>query len=285
MLQHISSSAHYPEDLKKQGIAGNVYVGFEVNDKGEVVNVRVIRGVHDELDQIALEAVASMPNWKPAIQNGKAIKSEYTLPVVFQISNKDLQTICLTKSECEKIHDNIENYADAFALTQSYSSDICSIVKVSEESSSFPLLKNLKALQTTTIEIGHSLYSFQFLDSISVKLFRASYIYFDANKMTLNEIDQKRNEIIRLVKQGKGFEELARQHSMDPSGKRGGDLGWFKKGSMVGEFEIALENHEVGEVFPVDVPDRKWFYVVKKTGEEPKARALRCLAIKTCSEE
>ncbi|MBU3905216.1 MAG: peptidylprolyl isomerase [Nanoarchaeota archaeon] len=44
------------------------------------------------------------------------------------------------------------------------------------------------------------------------------------------------------------FGELAKLYSTCPSGQSGGDLGWFKRGAMVLEFENAAFDLEVGEV-------------------------------------
>lgn len=46
------------------------------------------------------------------------------------------------------------------------------------------------------------------------------------------------------------FERLAEDRSMCPSGRRGGDLGWFGRGKMVREFEkaaFALDKGQVSE--------------------------------------
>lgn len=47
---------------------------------------------------------------------------------------------------------------------------------------------------------------------------------------------------------GESFPELAREYSEDGSATLGGDLGTFEKGSMVPEFEQALEELEPGEI-------------------------------------
>ena len=51
------------------------------------------------------------------------------------------------------------------------------------------------------------------------------------------------------------FASLARLHSLDPSGTRGGDLGWVYPGDTVPEFERAMNALQIGEVSkPVQSP-------------------------------
>jgi peptidyl-prolyl cis-trans isomerase D len=52
---------------------------------------------------------------------------------------------------------------------------------------------------------------------------------------TLAFVDSLKQE----VENGSDFEELAKTYSMGPSSSKGGDLGWFKQGSMVQEFNNA----------------------------------------------
>ena len=54
--------------------------------------------------------------------------------------------------------------------------------------------------------------------------------------------------MLTYMKQGKSFEELARERSLCPSGKRGGSLGWFLRGQMVKEFENACFSGKKGQV-------------------------------------
>jgi len=53
---------------------------------------------------------------------------------------------------------------------------------------------------------------------------------------------------LTYMKQGKSFEDLAREKSLCPSGKKGGSLGWFGRGQMVKEFENAAFSGKKGQV-------------------------------------
>lgn len=59
-------------------------------------------------------------------------------------------------------------------------------------------------------------------------------------------------ELLSKINSGASFGELAKQHSKCPSGKKGGDLGWFGRGMMVKEFEdAAFSGQKGGTVGPV----------------------------------
>lgn len=93
---------------------------------------------------------------------------------------------------------------------------------------------------------------------------RVSYIYLDGSKLTINDINEKRKEIIKLYKKGKPFEELVAIYNMDSNTSKG-DLGWFNEGVMHKTFEDVIKNHKKNDLFEVDIPENKWYYVILKT--------------------
>jgi parvulin-like peptidyl-prolyl isomerase len=65
----------------------------------------------------------------------------------------------------------------------------------------------------------------------------------------LVDTPEEAQEIYERLQAGADFAELARTRSKDTgSGANGGDLGWFGRGAMVGEFEDAAFSLEVGEI-------------------------------------
>jgi peptidyl-prolyl cis-trans isomerase C len=58
--------------------------------------------------------------------------------------------------------------------------------------------------------------------------------------------ENQARDILSRVNCGESFEELAKKYSDCPSGKKGGDLGWFARGQMVKEFEEACFGGQKG---------------------------------------
>lgn len=59
---------------------------------------------------------------------------------------------------------------------------------------------------------------------------------------------EQAEDIKRQIEEGADFAEMARQYSSCPSKAQGGDLGEFRPGMMVKEFNDVCFNEEVGVV-------------------------------------
>lgn len=83
---YIAQNVKYPEIAKENGLSGKVFVQFVINQKGEVENVKIARGVDPALDKEAIRVVQGLPKWKPGSQRGKPVRVSYTVPINFQLN-------------------------------------------------------------------------------------------------------------------------------------------------------------------------------------------------------
>ncbi len=98
--------------------------------------------------------------------------------------------------------------------------------------------------------------------------FRANYVFLDGGSLSKTEIDSLKKIITQKAAAGTPFEQLSDQYTMDGNNTHG-DTGWFfGEYSFPKEFQDAVQNHKLGEVFFVDVSDKQWHYIVKKTFDD-----------------
>jgi peptidyl-prolyl cis-trans isomerase C len=64
----------------------------------------------------------------------------------------------------------------------------------------------------------------------------------------LVDTEKKASELRERINGGESFADMAKKYSKCPSGRKGGDLGWFGRGQMVPEFENAAFSNERGAI-------------------------------------
>ncbi len=121
-------------------------------------------------------------------------------------------------------------------------------------------------------------FTYKILFESNVKAFRVSYVFLDGNKLSLNEIENLRTGILKDYLNGISFTSLANKNTMDNS--KDGDLGWFIEGMMVPNFEIAIKNHKINDIFKVDLTNEKWYYIILKTFNDRQVKELSVIKIK-----
>ncbi len=98
--------------------------------------------------------------------------------------------------------------------------------------------------------------------------YRANYIFLDGGSLSPSEIDSLKKIILQKHSQGTSFEQLSDEYTMDGNTTRG-DTDWFFGEFMFPkEFQDAVAAHKLNEVFFVDVSEKQWHYIVKKTHDD-----------------
>lgn len=70
-------------------------------------------------------------------------------------------------------------------------------------------------------------------------------------------------QLITELNEGGDFAALAKAHSEDPTGQNGGELGWFGRGELPGEFAATLESMTAGTVAQEPVKSSHGWHVVR----------------------
>ena len=85
LSKFIGDNLHYPQLAKENNITGRVFVSFVVEKDGSVANVKVLRDIGGGCGAEAVRVVKSMPKWKPGKQRGKPVRTQFNLPVLFDL--------------------------------------------------------------------------------------------------------------------------------------------------------------------------------------------------------
>lgn len=107
--------------------------------------------------------------------------------------------------------------------------------------------------------------TYKILEAKETVNYRGSYIFLDGSSLSMTEIDSMKKIILQKSNTGTSFDQLSDQYTMDGNTTHG-DTGWFFGIEMMPkEFQDAVKNHKIGEIFFVDVSEKQWHYIVKKT--------------------
>ncbi|MBT7652347.1 MAG: energy transducer TonB [Flavobacteriales bacterium] len=93
IMEHIGGLVNYPADALEAEVSGTVYVMFIIEKDGSLNNVQVMRSIRVDddtlsdavasLEEEALKAVSSLPDFRPGTEGGEPVRVEYVVPVKF----------------------------------------------------------------------------------------------------------------------------------------------------------------------------------------------------------
>ncbi|WP_081867694.1 energy transducer TonB [Hymenobacter sp. IS2118] len=85
IVMAIQRAVKYPSLALRNGVEGKVFVSFVVNQKGEVVDVAMVKGLGYGLDEETMRAIKALPRFIPGKQNGREVSVSFTVPVTYKI--------------------------------------------------------------------------------------------------------------------------------------------------------------------------------------------------------
>lgn len=130
----------------------------------------------------------------------------------------------------------------------------------------------LRQNQGDVFSVGYVTY--KVMEAKETVQYRSNYIFLDGGSLSKSEVDSLKKLIVAQANAGTPFETLSDKYTMDGNTTRG-DTGWFFGEEMLPkEFQDAVEKHKLGEIFFVDVPEKQWHYIVKKTYDDQRKKDI-----------
>lgn len=81
-LESIQQKIKYPELAMRANIQGRVYLRFIINERGEVEEPVVVRGIGGGCDEEALRVI-KQAKFTPGLQRGRPVRVQYAIPITF----------------------------------------------------------------------------------------------------------------------------------------------------------------------------------------------------------
>jgi len=83
-IEAILKNVIYPQSAKEANIQGKVLIKAIIDEKGNVAETEVINSIQKDCDQAAVDAIKKT-KFTPATKDGKPVKAEVVIPVMFKL--------------------------------------------------------------------------------------------------------------------------------------------------------------------------------------------------------
>jgi hypothetical protein len=133
----------------------------------------------------------------------------------------------------------------------------------------------LRQKQGDVFSVGYVTY--KVIEAKESIAYRASYIFLDGSSLSNSEVDSLKKLIVAKANAGASWDQLSDQYTMDGN-KTKGDTDWFFGELMFPkEVQDAVAAHKKGDIFFVDVAERDWHYIIKKTYDDAVQKDITVL--------
>lgn len=84
--KYVGKNMEYPNQAKRMGVEGKVFVQFIIDKDGKITDVKAVRGIGAGCDEEAVRVLQNAPKWKPGKQRGRAVRQRMVIPISFKLN-------------------------------------------------------------------------------------------------------------------------------------------------------------------------------------------------------
>lgn len=105
----LESNIKYPSQSRENNIQGKAFISFIVEADGSLSDIHAVRGPSEDIKAEAVRVLTGSPKWEPGVQNGHAVRTQYTVPINFTLG--DDEDMAPSANDLDnKIFSTVESY-------------------------------------------------------------------------------------------------------------------------------------------------------------------------------
>jgi TonB family protein len=101
--EYLTKNILYPDSARRAGIEGKVFIEFVVNIDGRLSDFQVLKGIKGGCNEEAVRVLSASPAWKPARQEGVAVKQRMVMPITYNLSFAETVSVAEPTGQNEKM--------------------------------------------------------------------------------------------------------------------------------------------------------------------------------------
>lgn len=86
LYKYVGKNMRYPNEARRKGIEGKVFIQFVVSKNGDLINIKTIKGIGGGCNEEAERVIKTAPKWNPGKQRGQPVEVRMILPITFKLS-------------------------------------------------------------------------------------------------------------------------------------------------------------------------------------------------------
>ncbi|QHT69112.1 TonB family protein [Rhodocytophaga rosea] len=83
--KYIGKNIKYPDQARRLGVEGKVFVQFVVDKDGGITDVQVLKGIGSGCDEESIRVLNNAPKWTPGKQRGRPVRVRMSVPIIFKL--------------------------------------------------------------------------------------------------------------------------------------------------------------------------------------------------------
>ncbi len=90
ILKYFSDNLRISKRAMEYYISGTIYVSLLIDKEGKIVNINLLRGLNEELNEEVLDLISKMPKWKPSLYKSSAQFCQVVWPIIMPDISKEV---------------------------------------------------------------------------------------------------------------------------------------------------------------------------------------------------